>query len=549
MLLFYTATMYRVFFFSGYRLKLFYWKRSKLQGTLTFEPNEQGFAQFESYLAATRHEPASFLVDLIEEDYYPKRLAHSTGESRRALVKRALTQQFREAQYTCAQYQGREKKEKQDVFLLSALTNPSIMDPWLGRIRAAGIALTGIFSVAHLMPKLLPRLHVKRKYVLIITQEVGTAFRQSFFDDKKMVFSRVAKLPRGSRDTDTGLAFACLLTSEIEQTIHYLEMQRHVHVDALEVHCLVPSAFHGIIAGAFKRATEQANFFAHDVGSFLPHKNLNPDLADSLLAWYCGSLSAGEPHYQLKEDKVRFSEFQLTQRLTWAACALMVSATLTTLVFGYQASQANIEAKQLQLKSAALQTQYDHLYGAMLPELSMAEQVRDVVLLAERVKVRAKVSPQDFYIELSKIVALPEFSSVTVTAIEWQVGLGEESQFDDLVALKVAKNPDYDPLFEEEDPAGLDGNGPQVNIGIVSGKFNINSNSSYRGVVALANDFIAAIESHARVERVDVLALPVEHRYYKQFMDEVSQELDKSGGVAIDGSFKFRVIMRGPVNA
>lgn len=542
--------MHRVFFFSGYRLKLFYWQHSRLQGALTFEPNDEGFEKFESYLEATRQEPAAFLVDLIEEDYYPKELAQCSGASRRALIKRALTQQFRDERYTCAIYQGpvKEGTKKQNAFLLSALTNPSIMDPWLGRIRKAGVAVTGIYSVAHLMPKLLPKLHVKRRYVLLITQEVGTALRQSFFDNKKLLFSRQAKLPRGACDSGSGLAYACVLTSEIEQTIHYLEIQRQVKTDDLEVHCLVPSEHHAVLAAAFKKANESAHFIAHDLGRFQPHKHLSDDLADSLFAWHCARLPAREKHYTMPEDVQRFDAYQLTQRLTWAAAVVTVCATLTSLVFALQAQQANESAQQLSQQGRQLQDVFEREFGGVRSELSMAEQVRDAVLLAARVEQTTHITPQDFFKQISNIMSAPEFDSVTLNSIEWRKGLGGEGHFDDLVALKMSQNPDFDPFLDGDAGEEAEANEEEVNIGVISGKFNITRDSSYRRVVALANTFVSAIEAHDRVQRVDVLTLPVEHRHHKQFIDEVSQELEKTGGLSIDGSFKFRIIMRGPVN-
>lgn len=548
--------MRRVFFFSGYRLKLFYWQQSRLQGSLSFEPNDEGFAQFETYLAATCQEPAAFLVDLIEEDYFHKKIAHCTGASRQALLKRALTQQFRDAKYTFAQFQGtvKEKNEKtgrhkkQDVFLLSALTNPAIMDPWLDRIRAAGIAISGIYSVAHLMSKIFNTLHAKRKYVLLITQEVGTAFRQSFFDDGKLVFSRQAKIPRGTCDSGDSLAYACVLTSEIEQTVEYVETQRRVNTDDLEVHCLVPTAHHAVLAKAFKSANERALFVTHDLGKFCPNKYLSHTLADSLLAWYCARLPVREKHYSMAQDDARFKTYLQTQGLTWGAAMVLVGATVTSLVFGFQTHQATEAAERLARQVRALEGVYEREFGVLGPQLSLAEQVRDTVNLAKVVKTNTHLTPQDFFIQLSGILSAPEFSAVALKEINWRKGLGAEVHFEDLIALKVAKDPNFDPNMAEE--MGLDDGAAEaeVNIGVISGTFNMTAQSSYSRVVSLANTFIAAIEAHERVQRVDVLTLPIEHRFHKEFRDEVSQDMAREGKQSIDGRFKFRIIMRGPMS-
>lgn len=543
--------MHRVFFFSGYRLKLFYWRRSRLQGVLTFEPSEEGFAQFESYLKATKSEPARFLVDLIEEDYFPKHLAHCTGASRRALLNRALTQQFRDEPYTMATYQGvtRHDGAKEDVFLLSALTNSGIMDPWLSRIRDAGVALAGISSVPHVVPRMLPRLHIKRRHVLAITQEVGTAFRQTFFEDKRLVFSRVAKVPRGALDDNNSLAYACLITAEIEQTIRYLDLQRRISPESLEVHCLVPPIHKKVLGQAFARAHEAVSVKVHSLDRFLPHMGLGGELADGLMAWYCAKLPLSEQHYEQPEDITRFDDYKGTQRLTWSAAVVLVGATLLSIVFGFQAHQAEQESNRLTRFSQQLQQQYDVKFGAVLSELSIAEQIRDAVLLAERVREKSNITPQDFYIQLSQVMGLSEFSSVKINSIEWRKGLGAESEFDDLLALKYAEDSNYDPFMEDPgDTAGVEGVA-EVSIGVISGQFIITQDSSYRRIVSLANDLVAAIEAHDRVDRVDVLTLPVEHRFHKEFADEVSQEASRKGGLSIDGAFKFRIIMRGPVNA
>lgn len=527
---------------------------------MTFEPNEAGFAQFESYLSASAAEPACFLVDLIEEDYVLKHVAHCSRSSQRALIKRALSQQFRDLSYTCAQYQGPaiiadanprkgQVSKKQDVFLLSALTNPTIMDPWLARIRDAGVALAGIYSVAHLMPKILQRLQAKKSSVLLITQEVSTAFRQSYFQQGQLHFARVSKLPHGSRDTETSAAFASLLVSEIEQTLQYLELQRRIELTDLEVHCLVPSAYHSVVASAFDRATEQAQFYAHDLTQVIPRRGLSGDYADSLLAWLCARAAPGCGHYDANEDKIRFASYQTTQRMNVASVATVVGAASLSIFFTMQAFKARESAVQInQMKQNAEQF-YQSQYGHLQTELSLAEQIRDAVVIAEAVKRKAQVTPQDFLVEFSKIMSEPQFHLVSLRSIDWRTGLGGEQHFQDLMALRMAEDPNFDPFSWRNSNKLSDAEETDVNIGVISGHFKITPDSSYREIVALANDFVAAIRAHDRVERVDILTLPVEHRSYKPFTDVVSQKTDQAGGVSINGHFKFRIIMRGPLNA
>ena len=184
--------MKRILYFTGHRLTAFHWKGKKLTGSCSFEPDNDGYEKFERYLASSIKTPVKFLVDVIEEDFRIESAPHVYGNDRKAVISRMLDRFYKASkQYTYYEVLDRQKTgRRDDNVLLGAMTNPQLVEPWVKIIEENEVPLSGIWSLPLVSQHLLPCIGAKKGCVLLVSQQVNSNLRQTFFRDGKMLSSR-----------------------------------------------------------------------------------------------------------------------------------------------------------------------------------------------------------------------------------------------------------------------------------------------------------------------------------------------------------------------
>lgn len=202
-----------------------------------FLADEEGFAQFEQYLAAPPNSPLYLVADLIEEEFRVETVPHVLGRDRRSMIERKLAQFFRATPYHHAEVQSREQSgRRDDRVLFSAITNSEPLRPWLALILAKKSPLAGITSAPLLCPaQAAHHLQRTRPHLLIISHQPHSGLRQTYLRDGRLHFSRLTEyIPAPEPEQ-----FDFLPTTLIEecfQTRHYLERQRFItHQQILEI--------------------------------------------------------------------------------------------------------------------------------------------------------------------------------------------------------------------------------------------------------------------------------------------------------------------------
>ena len=133
-------------------------------------------------------------------------------------------------------------------------------------------------------------------------------------------------------------------------------------------------------------------------------------------------------------------------------------------------------------------------------------------------------------------------------AIDWHKGEGDIESFDDMAdQIEANLDPDYDPFLDQEDNLMEEEAAEIFSIGTIRAQLPV-ENKSYRDLLDQVNELIFALENHQRIERVDVISLPVDVRSHKSFLDRTGAVSDRDDNEAIDGRFAIRVIMRGRSN-
>lgn len=158
-----------------------------------FDNDASGWQAFGLWLADNRV-PVSIIVDAVEEDYRSEVLPHTRGGTRAQLVNRKIKQHYRNTPYTTAIWQGRESDgRRDDRFLFAALTNPDLLDPWLGELARQRVPVSGVYLTPLVSRTLMVLLGAGNEPVLLVSQR-RTGLRQSFFDRGELKLSRLTSI-------------------------------------------------------------------------------------------------------------------------------------------------------------------------------------------------------------------------------------------------------------------------------------------------------------------------------------------------------------------
>ncbi|MDZ4201899.1 MAG: hypothetical protein U1C96_07115 [Gallionella sp.] len=201
-------------FLSAERLLAQHMIRGKVASRRTFPHSPEGVEQFAGFLNGIEC-PAYLLADLVEEDFRQEILPHLFGRNRAALYARKFEQFYRATPFRLAILLQRQKTgRRDDQVLLSALTNPALISPWLETMLARRMPVAGIYSVPQISAPLVKD-HPAR-HLLLISWEKDAGLRQTYFSDHRLHISRLTTIP-------AGMTFQDAVTAELARTYQYLK--------------------------------------------------------------------------------------------------------------------------------------------------------------------------------------------------------------------------------------------------------------------------------------------------------------------------------------
>ena len=179
-----------------------------------FSETPDGRENFATFLQTAKC-PTYLLTDLIEEDFRHEIVPHLTGGKRTALMQRKFDQFYRGTPFHQAMLLQRQKTGRRDVdMLFSALTNPSLITPWLNIMLAQQTPLVGIYSVPQISAPLVK--DHPSNHLLLISWEKFSGLRQTYFSNHHLQISRLTPI-------HTDLAFHDAVIKELTRTYQYLK--------------------------------------------------------------------------------------------------------------------------------------------------------------------------------------------------------------------------------------------------------------------------------------------------------------------------------------
>ena len=387
------------------------WHGGKLGASRYFSNDVNGRENFSEFLQKHRH-PTYMLVDVIEEDFRLETVPHLSGSSRKDLLQRKFEQFYRGTIFRQALLLQRQSEgRRDDDMLFSALTNPQRISPWLDALLSNHIPLVGIYSLPNVSSPLIKG--IPSDHILLLSWEKDAGLRQTYFNNKRLHFSRLIPISEGS-------TFSEAVTEETPRTQQYLKsLSLPPPGETLDVY---------IICDANDKLTLQSSITAnnelhytyldiHELGKRFKVKN---DLASSDATPLLLHLLASKPpssHYANLEHTHFYLLWQL-RRILFGIAA--VTAAFSILLSGTEFWQARDYVQQTEpliaqtnhVKQETLEVQRTFA-NTSVPAADM----KTAVLLARKLNQYTQ-PPEEILDQLT--LTLDKFTQINVNKLGWQ---------------------------------------------------------------------------------------------------------------------------------
>lgn len=478
---------------TGKEAETFLWQRGHLTDAHSCDGGDAGIAAFTGYLQQYSDAAVTLLTDLIEEDFHLDTLPHLSGRSHQAMLARKLAQTYRTTPYRQGFVQGRNTEgRRDDQLLLSALTNPDILKPWVDAILQLKIALAGIVSVPQVSQALIKKMGLDTlAHLLLITFSRDKSLRQSYFQNGQLKFSRRSIL----QGNDPG-QLPGNLDEECARLRQYLQNQRLLPRDQrLEIVVLCPAHNYSMLQDALAESPRHHFRFVPLEAAFemcalsLPAAGaLSSTLFPAFLAKH------GQTNQYATPDETRYWRLTLVQRvMRWSAAsllgiALLIAASDFIAIIDHKQASAGLE-QQIQ----SFDRQRQSILKAFPPLPASPAQMREAVELAGNLSASSD-SAQIVLSETGK--ALEKFPEIQLEQLTWVVSSQADKEF------SSATPGGADTLA----PPGNAENAPRL-VSLIEGK--LIPFSGYRGAVDSITRFMAELKSDNRTE-LTALAMPID---------------------------------------
>ncbi|MCB1745629.1 MAG: hypothetical protein KDK06_00545 [Gammaproteobacteria bacterium] len=484
----------RVLLVGGERAILYLFEGRELAQAYIFGADEAGLVAFSRCLSELDPAPVCVLVDIVEEEYRQDTIPHVTGADRRAVLERKFARLFRGTTYHSAMFQGRLGGERRDdSVLLTAITRPEVLAPWIDRLLEQHTPIAGIYSLPIVSEGLLKRIDAGGPNVLLISLQKASGLRQSFFRDGHLKISRLAHMPRlGS------VPFAAHLMGEVEKLRRYLNSMAMIATDhPLSIYILS----HGQLLSELEqhcRDTEREKFYLLDIEQ---------------VSRRLGMKRTGESHYadlvfarQLLVRAPRSSYAKVEETQFYALHRLRIALSVAGIILllasagwsGFNFIEGVILKEQAldAAQKAAFYRERFEMARAKLPATPVEpREIKTAVDVVAELRAH-KATPGALLAVVSS--ALDREPGVQLDAIDWRSG--------DAEAVGASPSPAPE--------AGVVLNEPTVDLYQVAelDAHLAPFDGDYRQAIALVDRFAAALSTRPEVTEVEVLQYPLDVR-------------------------------------
>ncbi len=394
------------------------WQRGTLVSREKFAVTEADGEAFQRHLARYGKLPTYLIVDLVEEDFRIDTIPALRGPDQQAILSRKLAQLYRNTPYRHAMVQEREREGRRDMRVLyHAVTNPDLLKPWLAALEQARVPLECVSSSPVLAGRLLKRLGVFFKNTLLVSIVPDLGLRQTYFQNKKIKFSRLTSLT----GSDAG-AMGAQIVAETSRTWQYLESLRNLNIDGpLEVCLLVHARDRQSLADAVRNfPLIQYRFL--DIEEVAGRVGLRPAPIDShaeaIFVHLFAQARIGN-HFAAPALR-RYATYRRMRMGLYSATTMTLATGVA--IAGFNLYEANLITRAIERRNAemgVLEKQYQGVSNSVKSQMLSSDTVRDTALFFANY-MHPQPAPGPMLRELSQAFAgIPQ---IRLQQIVWTTG-------------------------------------------------------------------------------------------------------------------------------
>lgn len=492
--------------------------RGRLTNCAHFAADDNGLAAFADLLRPMRNVPVYVMADTVEEDYRFETLPHAVGRDRREMVDRRLKQLYRTTPFYAGYVQARERDlRRDDRYLLTAITDADLLQPWLAAIEARDLPIAGVFSVPVVTPAVSALLKLKSQNVLVISKHAA-GMRQTFLRDGKFRFSRLTPF-RGLPETNRDAAFA----AEIGNTRMYLNALQVTAADDMVVALILDqddslgSLVTALASSPVALRVERLG--RTDLASRLKLAPVAMDATPDALHLHLMAKSPPAENVAPASLRRGFLAYRAGRALLAASGGVALVAAVW---FGLDLYQV----RQLETEIGAAVSQTDR-YQALYAELTRqfpaspvtSTTMKQTVDAFERIRARARTPEVLFQIVSDALEAEP---ALVLTSLSW----------------RHAKTPDGSA------PGNAQATAPLRQFGVVSGELP-GFSGDYRTAVGAIREFAERLRKNPRVSEAKITKLPLDESSRQSLSGSTSISTER----ALNAQFEIAITLRDDIGA
>ena len=471
---------------------VYHWQDGDITDSFQFDADDTGRFHFARYLQETPILPTYLLADVVEEEFRQDTIPHVSGSDRKNVLERKLSRNYRNTPYTYHSVQGRQKDgRKDDKVLLTALTNPAAISPWVTLLEQNKIPLAGIYSLPIMSEKLLKPLGANSKNTLLVTLGGSSGLRQTFFRDQQLQISRLAKLPRFGTTP-----YGPYVLSELEKLYRYLSNLRLLsREEPLDIYILA----HGEMLVDLSNRIKEAGLTRYhliDVATLSREMGVEGVLTTPFSDYLYAHLLLSDTtknHYGTVKDTHYFSMHRMRVGF-YAASILMLLAGTTwsgyNFISGISLKHQSIKAAQ---EAQYYQSRYETAKKGLPPTAVEPVNIKSAIDIVGSL-VKHKSTPFMMMSTVSNV--LNRYPSLQIDGIDW------------IVDSDPNKHPYQNNSIGEEEGIKK-GDYQYYQIATIKGHL-LPFDGNYRNALGMVKRFANSIKAEKNVHHVIIDSLPLD---------------------------------------
>lgn len=185
-----------VLIIKDFQAQLLVWENKTLTHLDFYSDFQDSQQRFDELLDARADYPVIIVNDVIEESFRNETVVHVGVNDRKAMLDRKLNYSFRNTTFRTARITGRESSgRRDDTVMLSALTKPELLNPWVDHLLKKNIAVQSVTSVAYLIEAYVSLVGKNNsEHMMLVSLEDNSNLRQTYLKSGRIMFSRLTTL-------------------------------------------------------------------------------------------------------------------------------------------------------------------------------------------------------------------------------------------------------------------------------------------------------------------------------------------------------------------